>query len=131
MARRNREPGVKNSDGPAAASRRRNALLVIPGDVLVRAFSIGQLNGPKTAKPNSYVRPGRVGRRRTSGYCLGFGNMFTTNMALPVHGWFRYSAGFSAQWVAAVIGTARSRRRLRVLDPFVGSGTTLIAAQAT
>ncbi|MBN1942780.1 MAG: DNA modification methylase [Phycisphaerae bacterium] len=49
-------------------------------------------------------------------------------MRLPVHRWFRFSAGFSAQWVSAVI---RENARLspRVLDPFAGSGTTLIAAE--
>ncbi len=56
--------------------------------------------------------------------------VFTPNMSLPVHRWFRYSAGFSAAWVADVI--EERERRLgppNVLDPFVGSGTTLIASQ--
>ncbi|MEZ4336516.1 MAG: DNA methyltransferase [Sandaracinaceae bacterium] len=51
---------------------------------------------------------------------------FVDNMRLPVHGWFRYSAGFSAEWV---IDEIRTRGARRVLDPFAGSGTTLIAAQ--
>lgn len=51
---------------------------------------------------------------------------FVDNMRLPVHGWFRYSAGFSAEWV---IDEVRARRAQRVLDPFAGSGTTLIATQ--
>ncbi len=29
---------------------------------------------------------------------------FVDNMALPVHRWFRYSAGFAAQWVEQVLG---------------------------
>ncbi|MDX8414383.1 MAG: hypothetical protein R8J85_09885 [Mariprofundales bacterium] len=28
---------------------------------------------------------------------------FTDNMKLPIHRWFRYSAGFSAEWVQAEI----------------------------
>src|SRR5437764_6659490 len=28
---------------------------------------------------------------------------FAPNMSLPVHRWFRYSAGFSAEWVESVI----------------------------
>jgi hypothetical protein len=28
---------------------------------------------------------------------------FVSNMTLPVHRWFRYSAGFSAAWVSQVI----------------------------
>ncbi len=51
---------------------------------------------------------------------------FLDNMAQPVHRWFRYSAGFSAGWVESVIaGTSDAR----VLDPFAGSGTTLLASQ--
>lgn len=51
---------------------------------------------------------------------------FAGNMALPVHRWFRYSAGFSAQWAAQEIAANRARH---VVDPFAGSGTTLLAAQ--
>lgn len=51
---------------------------------------------------------------------------FTNNMKLPVHRWFRYSAGFSAEWAEDVI---RQREARLVFDPFVGSGTTLLAAQ--
>ncbi len=46
-------------------------------------------------------------------------------MRLPVHRWFRYSAGFSAAWVENVV---RAERAQAVLDPFAGSGTTLLAA---
>lgn len=50
---------------------------------------------------------------------------FVGNMKLPVHRWFRYSAGFSGEWVGSVVSEGD-----RVLDPFAGSGTTLLAAQA-
>jgi hypothetical protein len=52
---------------------------------------------------------------------------FGDNLALPVHRWFRYPAGFAAEWVAHEVGRRGARR---VLDPFAGSGTTLLAAQA-
>jgi hypothetical protein len=56
---------------------------------------------------------------------------FIDNMRLPVHRWFRYSAGFSARWAESAIRRASvSREGLSVLDPFAGSGTTLLAAQA-
>ena len=47
-------------------------------------------------------------------------------MRLPVHRWFRYSAGFSAEWVKWLLAE-RKGSELRVLDPFVGSGTTCLA----
>lgn len=52
---------------------------------------------------------------------------FIDNLSLPVHRWFRYPAGFSGQWVISVI---QEHRKKRLLDPFVGSGTSLIAADA-
>lgn len=52
---------------------------------------------------------------------------FANNMALPVHRWFRYSAGFSAGWAQELVTRFDGRR---VLDPFGGSGTTLLAAQS-
>lgn len=53
---------------------------------------------------------------------------FVPNMSLPVHRWFRFSAGFSSEWVESVIrGFSKSPR---VFDPFAGSATTLIAAEA-
>lgn len=50
---------------------------------------------------------------------------FSPNMKLPVHRWFRYSAGFSADWVKNVIA---ERHASTVLDPFVGSGTVCVEA---
>jgi hypothetical protein len=54
---------------------------------------------------------------------------FTDNMRQPVHCWFRYSAGFSARWVEDVIRSHKSSD-VRVFDPFAGSATTLLAAEA-
>ena len=51
---------------------------------------------------------------------------FINNMRLPVHRWFRYSAGFSAEWVSQVI---RARGAAAVFDPFAGSATTLVVAE--
>lgn len=55
---------------------------------------------------------------------------FTDNMKLPIHRWFRYSAGFSAQWVEEEIKSALRLGAVRLLDPFAGAGTALIAAEA-
>ena len=54
---------------------------------------------------------------------------FVGNMRLPVHRWFRYSAGFSAEWVESVVSEARVTGSIRVLDPFVGAGTVLVVAE--
>lgn len=53
---------------------------------------------------------------------------FSDNMKLPIHRWFRYSAGFSAEWVTDLVRSFCREGTLRVLDPFAGSGTTLLAA---
>lgn len=54
---------------------------------------------------------------------------FTDNLRLPIHRWFRYSAGFSSEWVEQSIKDFSGTQRPVVLDPFVGSGTTLLAAE--
>jgi hypothetical protein len=48
---------------------------------------------------------------------------FVDNMTLPVHRWFRYSAGFAAQWVEQVLAEWGIGKQHLVLDPFAGSGT--------
>lgn len=52
---------------------------------------------------------------------------FVDNMKLPIHRWFRYTAGFSAEWVNSVFN--KFPNAINVLDPFVGSGTVLIEGQ--
>ena len=40
---------------------------------------------------------------------------FTSNMSLPIHRWFRYSAGFSAQWVKDLISKKANENDIRGL----------------
>ena len=54
---------------------------------------------------------------------------FVSNMRLPVHRWFRYSAGFAADWVEQEIRKAQANGAVQVCDPFAGSATTLLAAE--
>lgn len=69
-----------------------------------------------------------VSARRTAA-----SSTFVPSMGQAVHRWFRYSAGFSSVWAEEVIAkhvADRGGEPARVLDPFAGSGTTLLAAQA-
>lgn len=56
---------------------------------------------------------------------------FTDNMKLPIHRWFRYSAGFSSEWVEYEINKHKGSQPLNILDPFAGSATTLLAAESS
>jgi hypothetical protein len=61
----------------------------------------------------------------------GRSGAFVDNMVLPVHRWFRYSAGFSADWVRWLVHERRGKSSsFAVLDPFSGVGTTLLACDA-
>ena len=55
---------------------------------------------------------------------------FIHNMGLPVHGWYRFPAGFSAEWVESIIQNRRELLDgLGLLDPFAGVGTAVLAAE--
>ena len=52
-----------------------------------------------------------------------------SNRELPRHRWYALKEGFSEALVAEAVARANPRSdRLRILDPFAGSGTTLVAA---
>lgn len=53
---------------------------------------------------------------------------FIDNMKLPIHRWFRYSAGFSAEWVESILQNRQNgQHEFTIADPFCGSGTTVVA----
>jgi len=54
---------------------------------------------------------------------------FADNMKMPIHKWYRYTAGFSAAWVSELIREEISNGRTRIIDPFAGSGTVLIESE--
>jgi DNA modification methylase len=54
---------------------------------------------------------------------------FVDNMQLPIHRWFRYSAGFSGEWVKEVVRDYKRNNSITLFDPFVGSGTTVLAGE--
>lgn len=51
-------------------------------------------------------------------------------MSLPIHRWFRYSAGFAAPWVEEVLTNWRIKLGQVVLDPFAGSGTVPVVCNS-
>ncbi len=59
----------------------------------------------------------------------GRSGSFVDNMQLPIHRWFRYSAGFSAEWVSETIRAYRGSPPFHVFDPFAGSGTVVLEAE--
>src|SRR5437868_5843654 len=54
---------------------------------------------------------------------------FAGNMSMPIHKWYRYTAGFSALWANDLIKEQKLKGRTRVIDPFAGSGTVLIESE--
>lgn len=54
---------------------------------------------------------------------------FADNMSLPIHRWYRYTAGFSATWVNQLIQQEKINGRRRIIDPFAGSGTVLLESE--
>ena len=51
---------------------------------------------------------------------------FQDNMKLPIHRWYRYTAGFSGAWVGSLIEQWKQEGRSHVIDPFAGSGTVMV-----
>ena len=78
------------------------------------------------AVPDLFETDGEAKEVRPALKIVGHTSNFLDNMRLPIHRWFRYSAGFSAEWVKWLLAE-RDGSGLRVLDPFVGSGTTCLA----
>ena len=54
---------------------------------------------------------------------------FSDNADLPVHRWWPYVQGYSAEFVADVIRREGLASGSTILDPFAGSGTTLVEAR--
>lgn len=57
---------------------------------------------------------------------------FADNDASPIHGWYRFKEGFSGSLLEKIINDLGTEigRKFRLLDPFCGSGTTLLSAQS-
>lgn len=112
-----------------------------------RAVELGYVDGPQEAQaiaapPRDMAYPAimrdslqttlwpdhEITRVADQGKRKARAGAFTDNMALPIHRWFRYSAGFSAEWAERIIARDCPLDGV-VFDPFAGSGTTLLAAR--
>ncbi len=54
---------------------------------------------------------------------------FSDNRSQPVHRWVPWIAGYSCRFVDDVLDNYAGGKRVRVLDPFAGVGTTLVQAR--
>ena len=54
---------------------------------------------------------------------------FVENKRLPIYNWLYYKEGFSAQIVFDLIERFDLKKGQTILEPFCGSGTTLLAAK--
>jgi DNA modification methylase len=54
---------------------------------------------------------------------------FRSNETAPVHRWWPYVQGFSAEFVREILLDGEGVRGRTVLDPFAGSGTTVVEAR--
>ncbi len=54
---------------------------------------------------------------------------YVPNKGLPVYNWFKYKEGFSRELVVRLVRQFGLQKGDIVFDPFVGCGTTLLAAQ--
>ncbi|HYA70736.1 MAG TPA: DNA methyltransferase [Thermoplasmata archaeon] len=105
------------------------------GDVLRMGRGLFVLRDfERLAERDDFVDPAAFVERlsRENGVTLGRyagAITFRSNESLPVHRWWPYVQGYSAEFVAGVLGAADLPRRATVLDPFSGSGTTLVEAR--
>ncbi len=83
---------------------------------------------------SDFVPPGEFSDRFEKEHGVSLGRYagpitFRSNETLPVHRWWPYVQGYSAEFVAGVLGAEKIGRGDTVLDPFAGSGTTLVEAR--
>ena len=105
------------------------------GDVLRMGRGLWVLRDyERLAEREDFVDPGAFVERfdRENGVTLGRYRgpiTFRSNESAPVHRWWPYVQGYSAEFVRGVVHDAGLGRGATVLDPFAGSGTTLVEAR--
>ncbi len=54
---------------------------------------------------------------------------FSTNKEIPIHSWYDYKQGYARDLVASILNDVSPDKKLLVLDPFSGVGTTNLVAK--
>jgi hypothetical protein len=108
-------------------ARRGDVLRMGRGLYVLRAFE-------RLDEQDDFVDPAEFTERFESESGVEVGTVagpitFRSNEAAPVHRWWPYVQGYSAEFVRSVLETADGARGTTVLDPFAGSGTTLVEAR--
>ncbi|MGQ9468250.1 MAG: DNA methyltransferase [Nitrososphaerales archaeon] len=62
-------------------------------------------------------------------YDLGSLVTFIPNKKVPIHNWFYFKEGFSRDFVLLMLDWLKVKSKDLILDPFCGSGTTLLASK--
>ncbi|HTP54532.1 MAG TPA: DNA methyltransferase [Thermoplasmata archaeon] len=105
------------------------------GDVLRMGRGLWVLRDYETlGERRDFASPAQFDARfeREDGVALGRYSgpiTFRPNEKLPVHRWWPFVQGYSAEFVRDVLARAGLARGAAVLDPFAGSGTTLVEAR--
>jgi DNA modification methylase len=105
------------------------------GDVLRMGRGLWVLRDYETLGERSdFASPAQFNARfeREDGIALGRYSgpiTFRPNEKLPVHRWWPFVQGYSAEFVRDVLARSGLSRGATVLDPFAGSGTTLVEAR--
>jgi SAM-dependent methyltransferase len=127
IASRLDDPPERVAEALDALRRRGDVLRMGRGLFVLRDFE-------RLSERDDFVDPAAFVERlsRENGVVLGRYSgpiTFRSNETLPVHRWWPYVQGYSAEFVAGVLDSADLPREATVLDPFSGSGTTLVEAR--
>ena len=123
---------ARRLDEPPPSIAAALAMLEAEGEVLHHGRGLWVLHAFGTLESRSdFVSPEEYTERfaRENGVTLGRYRgpiTFAPNESLPIHRWWPYVQGYSAEFVRSVIDERGLRPGETIFDPFAGSGTTLV-----